>query len=386
MAPPRSAFGAPPQGGATGGPAKPDPRWPLDERPGNAQAAGGALLTALRRPRGALAALAALCFGLALLRPGFTLQNRVGSTLLVVDITQSMNVADAAWQGEPVTRLAYTRELLRRTVRELPCGHAAGVGVFTERRTMVLLAPVEVCAHYAALDDVLGRLDWRMAWAADSHLYYGTYSALDEIARHWPGIGLALFTDGHQAPGVVPGREPRYERSDKTPPGVLFAVGGDLPQPVPRLDADGRITGYWTAEEAAAFAPTGGHRTLSVLEMETMKAGGDVRNAPAQRQPGAEPAHLSRRHDDVLQAVAERTGLQAVRATDTAAVVRTLRALPGSGQAPQRHELHDVFVATGALLLLASLLPLRRLDARPPRRPGATAFRHHDTNPGSALR
>ena len=26
----RSAFGAPPQGGATGGPAKPDPRWPLD--------------------------------------------------------------------------------------------------------------------------------------------------------------------------------------------------------------------------------------------------------------------------------------------------------------------------------------------------------------------
>jgi putative oxygen-independent coproporphyrinogen III oxidase len=29
---PRSAFGAPPQGGAAGGPAKPDPRWPLDGR------------------------------------------------------------------------------------------------------------------------------------------------------------------------------------------------------------------------------------------------------------------------------------------------------------------------------------------------------------------
>ena len=26
---PRSAFGAPPRGGATGGPAEPDPRWPL---------------------------------------------------------------------------------------------------------------------------------------------------------------------------------------------------------------------------------------------------------------------------------------------------------------------------------------------------------------------
>ena len=30
-APPRSAFGAPPQGGAAGGPAKPVPRRPLDE-------------------------------------------------------------------------------------------------------------------------------------------------------------------------------------------------------------------------------------------------------------------------------------------------------------------------------------------------------------------
>ena len=30
MTHPRSAFGAPPQGGATSGPAEPDPRWPLD--------------------------------------------------------------------------------------------------------------------------------------------------------------------------------------------------------------------------------------------------------------------------------------------------------------------------------------------------------------------
>ena len=32
FAPPRSAFGAPPQGGAASGPAKPDPRRPLGSR------------------------------------------------------------------------------------------------------------------------------------------------------------------------------------------------------------------------------------------------------------------------------------------------------------------------------------------------------------------
>lgn len=326
-----------------------------------------AIADGLRRPRWLLAALSVLCLLLALLRPGVVWPTAVGSTLLVIDITQSMNVSDERWQGETVTRLAYTRALLRRTVRELPCGHAIGVGVFTERKTQVLLAPVEVCAHHAAIDDVLAAIDWRMAWAADSHLYYGTYSALEAIERHWPGSALALFTDGDQAPAVVPGREPRFERSDRTPAGLLLSVGGDLPQPVPRLDAQGRVTGYWTAEEAAAFSPTGGQRTLSVLEMEHMMRGGqDVRNAPAQRPVGSHQAHLSRRRDDLLQDVAERTGLQLRRAGEPAALVQALTTLPGGHRVPRRHELHDGLVAVGALCLLIGLLPWRRLDGRLP--------------------
>lgn len=287
--------------------------------------------------------------------------------MFVIDITQSMNVADMRGRivdeglpanAAPVTRLAYTRALLRRVLRALPCGHGAGVGVFTERKTLVLLAPLEVCAHYAALDDALARVDWRMAWAADSHIFYGSYSALEQIGQHWPGAALAFFTDGHQAPPLFAGNKPRFERSAKTPAGALFGVGGVDPQPVPRLDAEGRVTGHWTAEEAAAFAAHGPQPTLSPLDLERMAAGEDVRNRP-QRPPGAGADYLSARKDDVLARIAEITGLQTHVASDADAVLAVLERLPGGATQAQRHELHGGLVLLGALALLAGLLPER---------------------------
>jgi len=67
MAPPRSAFGAPPQGGAPGGPAKPDPRLPLgDGSPGHGvQRSEGVWRTAWRRFKGDRVAMTSLVIVLA---------------------------------------------------------------------------------------------------------------------------------------------------------------------------------------------------------------------------------------------------------------------------------------------------------------------------------
>ena len=66
-APPRSAFGAPPQGGAPGGPAKPDPRLPLgDGSPGHGvQRSEGVWRTAWRRFKGDRVAMTSLVIVLA---------------------------------------------------------------------------------------------------------------------------------------------------------------------------------------------------------------------------------------------------------------------------------------------------------------------------------
>ena len=64
-APPRSAYGAPPQGGAPGGPAKPDPRLPLAAAPMPLQRSEGVWRTAWRRFKGDRVAMTSLVVVLA---------------------------------------------------------------------------------------------------------------------------------------------------------------------------------------------------------------------------------------------------------------------------------------------------------------------------------
>lgn len=327
-----------------------------------------------RRPRLLLLLAAALALGLALLRPGLTLPRPAPRTLAVVDITGSMAVRDLGPADARRSRLEAVQALLAELIATLPCGPQLGLGVFTERKTLVLMAPVEVCRHRAALLEAVEALDLRTAWAADSHLFYGVYSALDQIRSRWPGTRLAFFSDGDQAPPFFPGREPAYERRPDTPGGVLVAVGSALPQPVPRFDAEGRLSGYWTAEDAASFASTGAP-VLSVKDLDAV-AGGDRRNA-GQRPAGAAPGHLSARQDAVLAQVAERTGLGLIQADAAGAVRTALAAPPGVSPAPRRVELHDPLVALALILALAGLGPAwrwrRRAAAGRRRRPAPPA-------------
>ncbi|MBL8527158.1 MAG: VWA domain-containing protein [Burkholderiales bacterium] len=324
------------------------------------------------RWRKVLLAAACLAFAAAALHPGITLSSYVGSFLFAIDITQSMNVRDVMRSEQHVSRLDAARSLAIETVRRLPCGSQVGAAAFTERKTLVLLSPLEVCAHRPAIEDTIAGLDWRMAWAADSHLYFGTISALTEIDKHYPGTSLVFFTDGHQAPALFPGREPKYERKDDSPHGVILGIGGTTAQPVPKFDDKGAISGYWTHEEVAQFASTG-LPTLSVLDMERMARGEDVRNA-GQRPVGSDNEHLSQRRDEVIADLAGAMGLAAASPANATEVLQALAALPTTRSVPVRHELHPYLAALAGCLLLASLVPERsRAILRRETRPGRSS-------------
>ncbi len=332
----------------------------------NASASATSLAGALRG-RGArfwLLAAAAACFGIASVDPAIRIEREVGTYLLVFDITQSMNTQDMGPPDARIGRLDFVKQATASVLEQLPCGTQVGVSIFVERRTQPLLMPVDVCESRAALSDAIRHIDWRMAWAADSHLYYGTYSALDDIRRMTPGAALAFFTDGHQAPALHPGRIPAWDGEPGAVPGVLFGVGGEQPEPVPKLGEKGRIEGYWTAEDTAGFASAGAP-TLSVLDME--KLGGDLRNAP-QRAPGADNDHLSLRRDDVLEDLAQRTGLAVAVARSPEQIAAQLRALPGGRVADTRFALRPLLAVTGLIALLASLVPAASVVRRPTRR------------------
>ena len=179
--------------------------------------------------------------------------------IVVFDITQSMNVADYEIGGSPVSRLAFAREAVRRTLRDLPCGSRVGWGVFSEYRTLLLLAPIEVCDNYNDLLASLERIDGRMRWGNASEISKGVFWALRGARDVGGRPGVLFLTDGQEAPPVEGEGLPLFDdlkRGDI--PGWLIGVGGYTPRPIPRTDPDDRPMGYWHADEVVQrHAPSG---------------------------------------------------------------------------------------------------------------------------------
>ena len=195
-------------------------------------------------------ALALLFLLTAIFIPPFNVSRTTYDYLVVFDITQSMNVEDYDLNGVPTSRLAFAREAVRRTLHELPCGSRVGWGVFAEYRTLVLLAPIEVCSNYNDLLASLDRIDGRMRWGNASEISKGLFWAM-RGARDVGGHPRVLFlTDGQEAPPVEGEGLAMFDdlrRGDIG--GWLIGVGSYTPRPIPRTDADGRPMGFWHADE-----------------------------------------------------------------------------------------------------------------------------------------
>ena len=114
---------------------------------------------------------------LALFRPSIPLKRDLHNYLLIVDVTQSMNTADMRLQGQAVSRIAYTRELLKDSIAQLPCGTNISLGVFSAESIALLFTPIEVCNNYDVIQDSIAHLEWRMAWRGNSRLRFGLQSA-----------------------------------------------------------------------------------------------------------------------------------------------------------------------------------------------------------------
>jgi mxaL protein len=187
--------------------------------------------------------LALLLSASCLLRPTLPLERPVYRYLAVIDITQSMNVPDYRDESMPRDRLGYVKQSLRQLLADLPCGSELGLGLFTTQNTQILFEPLEVCGHYAAIDDALEHLDWRMAWAADSFIAHGLYSALEQMAGWKKPVRLAFFSDGQQIPQDL--EIPPYRGNRGAIAGLLVGVGGTEAVPIPRYDQDNRPLGDW---------------------------------------------------------------------------------------------------------------------------------------------
>jgi mxaL protein len=194
--------------------------------------------------------VALLLLVVAILLPPIPIRRLASDTLVVFDITQSMGAEDYELDGQRVSRLTFARDAVRRALPDLPCGSRIGWGVFAEYRTLVLLAPIEVCANYGDLLASLDRIDGRMRWGNASEIAKGVFWAMRGARDVGEHVNVLFMSDGQEAPPLGSAGPTLF--SDLKPGdigGWLIGVGGYAPQRIPRTDPDDRPVGYWTADQ-----------------------------------------------------------------------------------------------------------------------------------------
>ncbi|MCB5183673.1 VWA domain-containing protein [Methylobacillus gramineus] len=299
-----------------------------------------------------------------MLQPHATLPRRVFDWFFVLDITQSMNVRDYTMDGKSISRLEYSKKAMREALRDLPCGSTVALGMFTERGTQNIVQPLEVCAHFSALDQTINHMDWRMAWAADSFITHGVYSALDLTTKLGKGMHLAFFTDGHQAPPSNPDYLPTYEGKPGDVEGMLVGTGKEELSRIPKLDEHDNIIGYWELEEVMRFATFGMFTSKSVADMESdMEVEGDGlnnRNASHGRNPAEDTkANLSGLEEKTLTRIADTTGLTYKRLSTVRTFANDVTSTGMASWRSARTDLRPWLAFPALLLILAFFMPPR---------------------------
>jgi mxaL protein len=182
-----------------------------------------------------------------LIVPRVDLERNVYDVLGVIDITSSMNTRDLSALGSSESRLDAAKDALRATLASLPCQSRLGLGIFTERQTFLLFDPVEVCENFAAIDDAIAELNWRMGWEGNSFVAKGLYSAID-LAKSL-NSDLIFISDGHEAPPLPFSGLPPFEAERGAVGGLIAGVGGDTKTPLTKYDDEGHEVGTYGAQE-----------------------------------------------------------------------------------------------------------------------------------------
>jgi mxaL protein len=292
---------------------------------------------------------AALALAATFARPTWPLERPRFEHVVVLDVTQSMNVQDEIWQGRTVSRLEAAKAALHSAIEALPCGSKLGWAIFTEYRSYLLFTPIEVCAHRAELRDALARIDGRMAWSGNSEVAKGLHSAIG-IARQLPGTpSLVFISDGHEAPPLDPNQRPAFDDKPGEVAGVIVGVGALKPSPIPKSDALGRPLGFWGADEVAQAHPHPPNRDQNGRD--------EVPTAALGATLGSE--HLSSLREGYLRLLANENGLAFARLRGDE-FSAALRAPALARPVKTTIDLRNALAALALVLLLVQWLPLRR--------------------------
>ena len=303
--------------------------------------------------------LAALVLLPVFFAPRLTLPGGTYAWLFVVDVSQSMNVRDVDAHAPNESRLERAKASLLVALAKLPCGSRAAVALFAGTDTVTLFEPLEVCRHFPAIEQVVRNIDWRMAWDGDSRIEAALINAMREAGKR--NLDLVFITDGGEAPHVDVPRLSDLLALRGPVQGWLVGVGSPEPRPVPRLDADNRIIGYWTRVDAVR---EGFHPNL-VETIEQAKPGEDLEKSGVLDEV---VEHKSALRADYLKQLGNAAGLGYAAADSVRRVADVATDKSLERQETAERDVRAVFGLAAALLVaIGWLSPGTERPARPAR-------------------
>jgi mxaL protein len=190
----------------------------------------------------------ALLLLLAIYKPQIQLKQDVHNYLLIADVSQSMNAQDVKLNNKVISRMDYTKHLMKRVVETSSCGTYISLGVFAAENVGLLLTPLEVCANYDVITDSIDHLEWRMAWRGNSRLTFGIKSAESMFDYLNIPATMLFFTDGDEAPKVNAINKLDLSGVQIGKNLLFIGVGGHQPVPIPRYNTSNKWVGYWSSD------------------------------------------------------------------------------------------------------------------------------------------
>ncbi|AFI84338.1 VWA domain-containing protein [Methylophaga nitratireducenticrescens] len=272
----------------------------------------------------------------ALWLPEVDREIEVMDSLFVIDITDSMNVEDARFGKQTINRLEWAKEYTRQSILSMPCGSHAGLAIFSEARSLILMTPVEVCTNYHDLMQMLSQFHPTMAWARSSEVSKALYTSIRQAKEITPQPTVVFLTDGHEAPPVHEKLFPKFTDTPGEVPGVIVGIGGSDLVPIPKTNEFGEIEGYWEINEVM-------HKDVYASSR------GDAAELNNNR-PRTE--HLSSQKKSHMETVARRIGFEFISSPKSPQhLIKEMQKISDSRQQPVKYDLF-VWLATIALILL----------------------------------
>lgn len=289
-----------------------------------------------------LAAL--LLLVIALFRPTIPLKRDLHHYLFIVDITQSMNTKDIYAHQTFISRIAFTRSLLQSTITKLPCGSKVSLGVFSAESIALLFTPIEVCNNYSAIQESIAHLEWRMAWRGNSRLRFGMQSASAILSSLPIPAQIIFFTDGDEAPKLNAVNKIDLSNWQGGRGWLIAGVGSDELFPIPKLDSDNKVLGYW-AYSNSIMAP-------SQVQSEESIGTRDSSIATAEYD-----RYLSKLDEPYLKALSKEINASYIRATNSENLIAKIQEQKPAGQDITQFSITWLCITAALLLTLIGYWP-----------------------------